>query len=215
MGASMGMSLGMDLGRSEADKNKAIIGVIGDSTFMHMGMTGLLDIAYNKGNVTIILLDNSAAGMTGGQDTPGSGRDIQGACAPSVDFPKLVEALGIAPERINVIDPYEMPTLYKLIKQETAIAEPSVIITNQPCVLIDRFTKKIPLKVLDDQCTGCTNCLNVGCPAIHVLRRETITKPHGRQINKAWVTIETNACTGCDLCPKTCGPDAIQPALPV
>jgi indolepyruvate ferredoxin oxidoreductase alpha subunit len=87
MGASMGMALGMDKGRGEADKNKKIVAVIGDSTFMHMGMQGLLDITYNRGNVTILLLDNRAVGMTGGQDNPATGRDIHGIEAPRVDFP--------------------------------------------------------------------------------------------------------------------------------
>lgn len=214
MGASMGMALGMDLGRAEADKDKAVVGVIGDSTFLHMGMPGLLDITYNKGNVTILLLDNSAAGMTGGQDHPGSGRDAQGQDAPQADFPKLCEALGVGPERIHVIDPYEMPTLFKALKEEIKQPEPSVIITQRPCVLIDRFERDEPFKVIEDECTGCGNCLNVGCPAIHVTKRETVTKPSGKQVDKAWVKIDTAACTGCSLCPKTCGPKAIVHAHP-
>ena len=214
MGASMGMALGMDLGRGEADKDKAVVGVIGDSTFLHMGMQGLIDIAYNKGNVTILILDNSAAGMTGGQDHAGSGRDVLGQEAPQVDFPRLVEALGIRKERIHVVDPYEMPTLYKHLKEEIATPEPSVIITQRPCVLIDRFHRDPPFKVIDEACTGCGNCLNVGCPAIHVTRRETVTKPSGKTLEKSWVRIDTAACTGCSLCPKTCGPKAIVHAHP-
>ena len=209
MGASMGMALGMDLGRAEADKDKAVVGVIGDSTFLHMGMQGMLDITYNRGNVTILLLDNSAAGMTGGQDHPGSGRDIKGEEAPQVDFAKLIEALGVNPERIHVVDPYEMPTLFKHMKAEIKQPEPSVIITQRPCVLIDRFERTRPFKVIDEECTGCGNCLNVGCPAIHVTKRETVVKPSGKEVEKAWVTIDSNACTGCSLCPKTCGPKAI------
>ena len=90
MGASMGIALGLDKGRGEADKDKRVLAVIGDSTFLHMGMQGLLDIVYNKGNVTVLLLDNRAVGMTGGQDNPGNGRDIYGEEAPRVDFAKLV-----------------------------------------------------------------------------------------------------------------------------
>lgn len=211
MGASMGVALGLDKGRSEADKNKSIIAVIGDSTFMHMGMQGLLDIAYNGGNVTVLLLDNRAVGMTGGQDNPASGRDIHGNDTMSVDFPKLCEALGIKPERIHEVNPYELPTLFKVLRSETRINEPSVIITNQPCVLVDFYGPKAPYEVIDDKCTGCKNCLDVGCPAITVTRRETVIKPNGKEKELAFVKIDSQACTGCDLCPKTCGPDAIVP----
>lgn len=209
MGASMGMALGMDLGRAAADSNKAIISVIGDSTFLHMGMQGLLEINYNHGNVTVLLLDNSTTGMTGGQDHAGTGQDIHGQAAPKVDFQKLCEALGVNPERIHTVDPYQMPSLYKLIKQEIAKPETSVIITNQPCVLIDRFERQPAFKVIEEDCTGCANCLKVGCPAISVTRRAVETSKSGRQVEKAWVKIDTAACTGCDLCQQTCAPDAI------
>ncbi len=209
MGASMGMALGMDLGRVEADKDKAVISVIGDSTFLHMGMQGLLEMNYNKGNVTVLLLDNSTTGMTGGQDHAGTGQDIHGQAAPKVDFQKLCEALGVNPERIHTVDPYEMPSLYKLIKQEVAEPETSIIITNQPCVLIDRFERQPAFKVIEEDCTGCANCLKVGCPAISVTRRATETSKSGREVEKAWVKIDTAACTGCDLCQQTCAPNAI------
>ncbi len=209
MGASIGMAQGMDIARGEADEKKAIIAVIGDSTFLHMGMQGLLDLTYNKGNVTLLLLDNRATGMTGGQDHAGTGRTIEGKEAPRVDFRKLVEALGVKPERIRECNPYELPLLYRALKEETAINEPSVVITNEPCVLIDTFHPTKPFTVKEDACTGCANCLNVGCPAIQVTRRETEVKANGKEVEKAWVQIETAACTGCDLCPKTCGPDAI------
>ncbi len=209
MGSSMAMALGMDLGRVEADKNKAIVSVIGDSTFLHMGMQGLLEMNYNQGNVTVLLLDNSTTGMTGGQEHAGTGRDIHGEAAPRVNFRKLCEALGVNPDRIHTVDPYEMPTLYKLIKHEIAQPETSVIITNQPCVLIDRFARKPAFEVLEDICTGCSNCLQVGCPAILVTRRAKETKKSGREVDKAWVKIDTTACTGCDLCRQTCAPDAI------
>ncbi len=176
-----------------------------------MGMQGLLDITYNKGNVTILLLDNRTVGMTGGQNNPGSGRDIHGDDAPRVDFPKLVEALGVKPERIHQVNPYELPTLFKALRQEVKVPEPSVIITNQPCVLVDFFAAKRPFEVHDDKCTGCGNCLDVGCPAIAVTRRETVVKPNGKEKQLAFVRIDSAACTGCDLCPKTCAPDAILP----
>lgn len=211
MGASMGVALGMDKGRVEADKDKKIIAVIGDSTFMHMGIQGLLDITYNRGNVTVLLLDNRAVGMTGGQNNPANGLDIHGEEAPRLNFRKLVEALDVKPERIHEVNPYELPTLFKALREEVKIPETSVIITNQPCVLVDFYGVQPPLTVVDEKCTGCKNCLDIGCPAIHVTRRETVVKPNGKEKELAFVNIDSAACTGCDLCPKTCGPDAIIP----
>ncbi len=209
MGASMGMALGLDKGRGESDEDKKIVAVIGDSTFLHMGMQGLLDIVYNRGNVTVLLLDNRAVGMTGGQDNPGNGRDIHGDPAPRVDFAQLVKALGVREERVHVVDPYELPTLFKRLREETRIPEPSVIITNQPCVLIKDYHKLKPYTVIDDKCTGCGNCVDIGCPAIHVTRRDRVTKASGREVDLAFVRIETAACTGCGLCVQPCAPDAI------
>ncbi len=209
MGASMGMALGMDKGRGEKDANKKIVAVIGDSTFMHMGMQGLLDITYNRGNVTILLLDNRTVGMTGGQDNPATGRDIHGMEAPRVDLAQLCEALGVRRERIRKLDPYELPTLFKALREETRIDEPSVIITDRPCVLIGEYKPTQAYRVIDDSCTGCGNCLDVGCPAIHVTRRGEETKPSGKVVDLAFVRIDTAACTGCGLCVQPCAPDAI------
>jgi indolepyruvate ferredoxin oxidoreductase alpha subunit len=209
MGASMGIALGLDKGRGEADKDKRILAVIGDSTFLHMGMQGLLDIVYNGGNVTVLLLDNRAVGMTGGQDNPGNGRDIYGNPAPRIDFAKLVESLGVKKERIHVVDPYQLPVLFKTIREEIKVPEVSVIITDQPCVLIDDYKKQKPYEVIDDKCTGCGNCVDVGCPAIHVTKREKVVKPSGKEVELQFVKIETSACTGCSLCVQPCAPEAI------
>jgi indolepyruvate ferredoxin oxidoreductase alpha subunit len=215
MGASMGIALGLDKGRAEADKDKRVLAVIGDSTFLHMGMQGLLDIVYNKGNVTVLLLDNRAVGMTGGQDNPGNGRDIYGEEAPRVDFAKLCESLGVKKERIHVVNPYELPVLFKTIRDEVKVPEVSVIITDQPCVLIKDYHKLKPYEVIDDKCTGCGNCLDVGCPAIHVTRRGKEVKANGREVDLAFVRIETSVCTGCSLCVQPCAPDAIVHHVPV
>ncbi|MBK9955949.1 MAG: 4Fe-4S dicluster domain-containing protein [Rhodocyclaceae bacterium] len=209
MGASMGIALGLDKGRGETDKDKRIVAVIGDSTFLHMGMQGLLDIVYNGGNVTVLLLDNRAVGMTGGQGNPGSGKGIHGDERPRVDFARLVESLGVKKERIHVVDPYQLPVLFKTIREEIKIPEVSVIITDQPCVLIDDYKKQKPYEVIDAKCTGCGNCVDVGCPAIHVTRREKSVKPSGKEVELQFVTIETTACTGCSLCVQPCAPDAI------
>jgi len=209
MGASMGMALGLDKGRGDDEKERKIVAVIGDSTFLHMGMQGLLDIVYNQGNVTVLLLDNRAVGMTGGQDNPGSGRDIHGNEAPRVDFVRLVKALGVREERVHLVNAYELPVLLKTLREETKIPEPSVIITSQPCVLIPDYHALKPYTVIDERCTGCGNCIDVGCPAIHVTRRDRVTKASGREVDLAFVRIESAACTGCGLCLKPCAPDAI------
>ncbi|MBI4988480.1 MAG: 4Fe-4S dicluster domain-containing protein [Rhodocyclales bacterium] len=209
MGASMGIALGMDKGRGEQDRNKRIVAVIGDSTFMHMGMQGLLDLTWNRGNVTILLLDNGTVGMTGGQNTPANGRDIHGQGAPRIDFPRLVEALGVKKERIHVLDPYQLPVLFKALRDETKIDDVSVIITDRPCVLIEEFKPFRPYVVEEDKCTGCGNCVEVGCPAIHVTRREKVVKPSGKEVELAFTRIDSVACTGCGLCVQPCAPEAI------
>ncbi|MDR2014143.1 MAG: indolepyruvate ferredoxin oxidoreductase [Azoarcus sp.] len=214
MGASMGMALGMDKGRGPDDEKKSIIAVIGDSTFMHMGMQGLLDIAWNRGNVTILLLDNRTVGMTGGQDNPASGRDIHGEAAPRIDLAKVVESLGIDPGHIHAVDPYLLPVLFKTLREEIKYNGPSVIITDRPCVLIDEYKKQPAYEVFEPACTGCGNCVEIGCPAIHVTRREKAVKPSGKEVELAFASIETAACTGCGLCLQPCAPDAIRPAEP-
>jgi len=215
MGASMGMALGLDKGRAEADKDKKILAVIGDSTFMHMGMQGLLDITYNRGNVTVLLLDNRTVGMTGGQDNPGTGRDARGNPAPKVDFVKLCEALGVKPERIRKVDPYQLPELAKALREEAKIPEPSVIITDRPCVLIDDFKKQPAFKVALGECTGCGLCIDVGCPAISEQRREMRMRPSGKEVMLQFAAIETAACTGCGICLQVCAPKAIVVATSV
>ncbi len=214
MGASMGVAQGLDKGRQPEDANKKVVAVIGDSTFLHMGMQGLLDMTYNKGNATILLLDNRAVGMTGGQNAPSSGINLSGEETAQVDFPLLVKALGVKEERIHNVDPYELPTLFKALREETKIDDVSVIITNQPCVLTERYKAMQPLKVEEKDCTGCSNCLDVGCPAILVTRRETVVKPNGKEKELSFVEIDSTACTGCNLCVGTCGPDAIVPYGP-
>ena len=209
MGSSLGIALGIDKARGDSDPNRRVLAVIGDSTFLHTGMPGLLNLVYNGGNVTVVIADNRAVGMTGGQDHPASGRDLRGDPAPEVDFARLVEALGVKRERIHVVNPYQLPVLFRTLREETKIPEVSVVITNQPCVLIDHFTPKRPYRVVAADCTGCGNCLDVGCPVISVTRRELTVKPNGSEKELLFVDIDSTLCTGCDLCAGTCGPDAI------
>jgi len=214
MGASMGIALGMDKARSEETKDKAVVAVIGDSTFLHMGMQGLLDIVYNRGNVTTLILDNRTTGMTGGQNHAGTGKGLHGDEAPRVDFAKLVEALGVPPERIRKIDPYQLPVVFRTIKQEIETPGPSVIITDRPCVLSEFYQKIEPYRVVDEDCTGCGNCINVGCPAITVRKSESKPRPDGKVNVLKFTTIDTAMCTGCHMCVESCGPKAIVLARP-
>ena len=209
MGASLGVAHGMAKAFAGDAAAKPVLAVIGDSTFLHTGMPALANIAYQGGNVTVLLLDNRATAMTGGQDNPGTGQRLDGAVVPRLDFAKLVEALGVRPERVRVVDPYELPTFFKVLREEMKTPEPSVIITNRPCVLSRDFERRRPLEVRDDQCNGCARCLDVGCPAITVSRRESQQRAGGKVVDLAWVRIDRALCTGCDLCAKACARGAI------
>ncbi len=209
MGASLGNALGIEKAYRMAKRSQKVVALIGDSTFLHSGMTGLLDIVYNGGNVTVIILDNRAVGMTGGQDHPGTGVTLQEEKSRPVDFVALCKALGV--EQVQLVDPYRLPDVYKTVKDALAHPGPSVIVTNRPCVLIEEFHRTQPYEVLDELCNGCGACLKTGCPAIQVIRREVVRLPNGRDKELSYVTIDPVGCNGCDLCVQTCGPKAIVP----
>jgi indolepyruvate ferredoxin oxidoreductase, alpha subunit len=211
MGASLGIAQGLARGRTAEDK-RPVVAVIGDSTFLHSGMQGLLNLVYHGGNVTVLLLDNRATAMTGGQENPGTGRSLGGDAAPRVDFAALAAALGVRKERIRVVDPYLLPAFYKVLREEVRAAEPSVIITSRPCVFAPDHVRGAALTVDSELCTGCGNCLDAGCPAITVARRATEAKPNGKIVELAFVQLESTACTGCGLCASTCGEAALVPA---
>jgi indolepyruvate ferredoxin oxidoreductase alpha subunit len=210
MGASMGMALGIDKAGGASDAGKAVLAVLGDSTFLHMGLQGLLNIVYNRGNVTALILDNRTTGMTGGQNHPGTGHDVHGDTAPRVDFARLVEALGVRPERIKVVDSYDLPLLFRTIRDEIRVPEPSVVITGRPCTLIPEFERRTPHQVLEDRCTGCGSCMDLGCPAISVRRRDRRTL-NGEAFEVTFTTIDSRACTGCTMCVSVCSHRAIVP----
>lgn len=209
MGASLGNALGIEKAYRMADQDQKVVAMIGDSTFLHSGMTGLLDIVYNGGNVTVFILDNRTVGMTGGQDHPGTGVTLQEEKRGAVDFVALCKALGV--EHVQVVDPYKLPDVYRAVKEAVAHPGPSVIITNRPCVLIEEFDRTQPYEVLDELCNGCGACLKTGCPAIQVIRREVVRLPNGRERELSYVSIDPAGCNGCDLCVQTCGPKAIVP----
>jgi indolepyruvate ferredoxin oxidoreductase, alpha subunit len=197
MGASLGVAHGMAKSFEGNGAAKPVLAVIGDSTFLHSGMPALANIACHGANVTVLLLDNRVAAMTGGQDTP------------RLDFAQLVKALGVRPERVRSVDPYELPAFSKVLREEIKAPEPSVIIAERPCVLSRDFVRRRPLTVLEEQCNGCARCLDVGCPAITVTRRERETRASGKVVERAWVRIEGGLCTGCDVCAKACARGAI------
>jgi indolepyruvate ferredoxin oxidoreductase alpha subunit len=211
MGASLGVAHGMAKAFEGSKDGKPVLAVIGDSTFLHTGMPALANITYQGGNVTVLLLDNRSTAMTGGQNNPANGRKLDGSPAQRLDFAKLAEALGVRPERVRVVDPYELPTFFKVLREEMKAPEPSVIITDRPCVLTEDFERRPPLAVVEDACNGCARCFDVGCPAITATRRERQTRSTGKVVDLAWARIERAMCTGCDLCAKACARGAIVP----
>jgi len=164
------------------------VAVIGDSTFMHSGMTGLCNIAYNGSNATVIIVDNSITGMTGHQQNPTTGYNIKGDPATKIDLEALCHALGI--ERVRVCDPYNLEETEKAIMEELAVGAPSVIISRRPCALLKYVKHKAPVTVDKEACKSCKKCMKIGCPA--VVQRD----------GKA--AIDTTLCTGCGVCVQLC-----------
>jgi len=194
MGASVSGAFGMELARG-GDFAEKCVAVIGDSTFYHSGITGLMDIVYNKGRSTVIVLDNSTTAMTGHQDNPGTGKDIKGAPAPAVDMEKLGESLGI--RRIRIVDPFDLKTCREVLREELAAPEVSLIIARRPCALYSRL-KDPPRRVDAETCVGCRSCLKLGCPALSVTEGKA--------------KVDTLVCVGCGLCPQVCPKNAIREA---
>lgn len=210
MGASLGMAGGVAKAMQSSPDKRPVIAVIGDSTFLHTGMQGLLNLAYQRSNVTVLLLDNRATAMTGGQNNPANGHDLDGSAASMrVDFPQLVAALGVKPERIRCVDPYELPTFHKVLREEMKAEETSVIITTRPCVFTPEFERQPAMVVDEGACNGCATCLDVGCPAVLVSRREQQRRASGAVVELAWVRIDSQHCTGCGVCAKSCSRGAI------
>lgn len=193
MGASIGMLHGMEKARGPQFMKKAVA-VIGDSTFFHSGITGLIDLVYNKGMSTVIILDNATTGMTGHQDHPGTGRTVRGVSAEKLDPVALAKAVGV--QRVKVVDPYDLAEFEKTVREETEVDKPSVIIARRPCALLDRTKKHWVVRVNEEKCRQCRQCLALGCPAV-------AEKEGQIQINEA-------LCTGCLLCNKLCPFEAVE-----
>lgn len=190
MGSSIGIAHGID---KAGANNNDLIAVIGDSTFVHSGITGLVNMIYNQSASTVIILDNRTTAMTGGQEHPGTGLTLQNQETKALDFAKLGEAIGF--ERVQVIDPFDLEQTEKVIKDEVGRSEPSLIITNRPCFLIER-KRSSPPKIDPEVCRLCGVCLRLGCPPL--LKKED------------YVEINPILCTGCGLCEQVCRFDAIK-----
>jgi indolepyruvate ferredoxin oxidoreductase alpha subunit len=207
MGASIGHAMGLDKALGEEALGK-VVAVIGDSTFLHSGITGLLNVAYNKGMVTLIILDNRTTAMTGRQDHPGTGFTLQGEETFQVDLVKLAKALGV--KHVKVVNPYELAATERVIKREAQRKEASVIVSRAPCVL-SRREKAGQVKsfaVNPDLCTGCRACLRLGCPAIEWIKEEGMDGQGKKRKGRA--CIEISLCNGCTLCSQVCQSGAIK-----
>ncbi|QGT99551.1 Indolepyruvate oxidoreductase subunit IorA [Candidatus Syntrophocurvum alkaliphilum] len=194
MGASIGTALGMEKARGK-DFTKKLVSVIGDSTFVHSGITSLVDVVYNQGSSTVLILDNDTTAMTGHQDHPATGITLQNKPTKKLDLELLVKAVGI--ENVQVVDPLNLDDLKKALEDELNRDEPSVIITKRPCALIDNTLSKEKYYVDIEECNGCKVCTRIGCTGIYYIEDD----------KKAAIS---NTCVGCGLCPQVCKFDAIK-----
>lgn len=192
MGASISALHGFNKARGAESEHKSVA-VIGDSTFMHSGMTGLVNIAYNNSNSTVIILDNSITGMTGHQQNPTTGKNLKGDPAAAINLEELCKAIGI--KRVRVVDPYKLAETEKAIKEELSADEASVIISRRPCALL-KYVKHNPSFAVDnDKCVGCKACMKLGCPAISIKDKKAV--------------IDHTQCVGCGICQEQCKFNAI------
>ncbi len=192
MGASISGLHGFNTVRGE-ESAKRSVAVIGDSTFIHSGITGLIDVVYNKGVSTVLILDNSITGMTGHQNNPTTGKTLKGEPAPVVSLEKLCQAVGV--NRVRVCDPYALGELRAMLEEELGVSEPSVIIARRPCILLPEVKTAPALYTDHEKCRGCRQCMTIGCPAISFADKKA--------------TIDQTLCVGCALCTQMCKFDAI------
>lgn len=190
MGASIGAAHGMS--KANPAMSGSTVAVIGDSTFLHSGITGLLNMVYNNGTGTVVILDNSTTAMTGHQHHPGTGSTLMGAAAPAVDLESLVKALGV--KRVRVVDPLDLEETLAAVREETMAGEPSVVISRCPCVLLKKVAKPA-VQAAKDKCIGCRACLRLGCPSISMKDKKALVDPV--------------SCTGCGLCIQVCKEGAL------
>ncbi|MBE6976965.1 MAG: indolepyruvate ferredoxin oxidoreductase subunit alpha [Ruminococcaceae bacterium] len=193
MGASVSGIHGFSKSQNGAADGQTVA-VIGDSTFMHSGITGLVNMAYNESNATVIIVDNSITGMTGHQQNPTTGVNLKGDPCTKIDLETLCRAVGI--RRVRVVDPYDLAQCDVAIKEELAAQEPSVIISRRPCALLKNVKHKAPLAVDSDKCVGCKACMKIGCPAISIVDGKA--------------KVDATQCVGCGVCQQLCKFDALK-----
>ena len=194
MGASITALHGFNKIRPENAKKS--VAVIGDSTFMHSGMTGLVNVVYNKGNSTIVIVDNSITGMTGHQQNPCTGFTLKGEPVMGIMLENIAAAAGVEREHIRIANPNDLKELETVIREETDYDGPSVIIARKPCALLKYVKHNPPFKVNADKCKGCRSCMQIGCPCISMVDGKA--------------KIDATLCTGCGLCNQMCRFDAIE-----
>ena len=198
MGASVSGLHGFSKSQQGAADSKTVA-VIGDSTFMHSGITGLVNMAYNESSGTVIILDNSITGMTGHQQNPTTGFNLKGDPCAKIDLETLCRAVGI--RRVRVVDPYDLTQCSAAIKEELSVNEPSVIISRRPCALLKYVKHKAPLTVEETKCAGCKSCMKIGCPAVSIVGGKA--------------KIDNTLCVGCGVCQQLCKFDALRAAKEV
>ena len=191
MGASVSGLHGFN--KLSPENERKSVAVIGDSTFMHSGITGLVNIAYNESNSTVIILDNSITGMTGHQQNPTTGYNLKGDPCTKIDLEALCRAIGI--KRVRVVDPYNLKECDEAVKEELAADEPSVIISRRPCALLKYVKHNGPISCDADKCVGCKSCMRIGCPAISIVDGKAV--------------IDQTLCTGCGVCSQLCPTGAL------
>lgn len=192
MGASIGMSHGFTRIRPESAKNT--VAVIGDSTFMHSGITGVVNVAYNQGVSTVLIVDNSITGMTGHQQNPTTGLTLKQQPTVAIKLEDVCRAVGF--ERIRVVDPQDMKAVEAALREELAVEAPSAIIVRRPCMLLKYVKPGVPLKVNAEKCRGCKACMKIGCPAISIANGKA--------------SVDDTICVGCGLCEQMCHSDAFE-----
>jgi indolepyruvate ferredoxin oxidoreductase alpha subunit len=200
---SMGSSIGTAVGLSKAgNETRPIVATIGDSTFLHGGITGLIDAVYNNANITVLLLNNSTTAMTGGQDHPGTGKTLRGEETHKVNYADVCRAVGVP--SVKEVDSYDLGVLYQAVREATEYKGVAVVIANRPCVLDPVKIKGPAFQIRADGCTACQSCMNLGCPALSW--SDEMLDGHHK------IKIDETSCIGCTLCVQICPSDCIRPA---
>jgi indolepyruvate ferredoxin oxidoreductase alpha subunit len=202
---SMGSSIGNAIGMAKAGETKPIVATIGDSTFLHAGIPSLINAVYNQANITVLLLDNHVTAMTGGQQHPGTGKTLRGEDVPKVNYEALVRAIGVT--WVRTVDSYDLAAMHHSLRDAINYRGVSVLIANRPCVLDPVKIKGPSLQVIEEQCSACQSCMNLGCPAI------TWSGQWFEGRHK--VRIDQSLCIGCTLCAQVCTLDCIKTVAPV